>query len=79
MAFRTTAREPKVAAMDRLVLVLNALVVFIQIALVAFVAWRGSLVVRERFRSRKTVEQGFERVASLVLLALLCTTIAGVA
>ena len=50
---------------------LEALVITVQVALAAFVAWGAWLSFRDG------LQESFERVASLVLLALLCTTIAG--
>ena len=50
---------------------LAALVIIVQLALAAFVAWGLWLSFR------RGLQQSFERVVSLVLLALLCTTIAG--
>jgi hypothetical protein len=71
-------------------LVLKALVVVIQLAVAGFVVWGGWLCLREWLRGDGAAEapatpavslqerpESFERVASLVLLALLCTTIAG--
>ena len=49
---------------------LAALVMMVQVALAAFVAWGLWLSFRRGLR------QSFERVVSLVLLALLYTTIA---
>ena len=72
-------------------LVLGALVLIVQLALAGFLAWGGWLYFREWLRADQRTEpasagapaepnvESFERVASLVLLALLCTTIAGVA
>jgi hypothetical protein len=71
-------------------LVLGALVVIVQLALAGFLTWGGWLCFREWLRGerlaaparaarREAKAEGFERVASLVLLALLCTTIAGLA
>ena len=71
-------------------LVLNALVILVQLALAGFVMWGGWLCFREWLRADRTSEtsaapaaettpENFERVASLVLLALLCTTMAGFA
>ncbi len=71
-------------------LVLGALVVVVQLALAGFLTWGGWLCFREWLRNeqlaaparaapREPKAEGFERVASLVLLALLCTTIAGLA
>jgi hypothetical protein len=57
--------------------VLNASVIVVQLALAGFVAWGGWLCVREWLPARGAQPQSFERVASLVLLALLCTTIVG--
>jgi hypothetical protein len=80
MAFRLPRAKPKVAAMeDIMALLLNVLVFLVQISLVAFVARGGWLLLREGLAAMKTAaEDGFERVASLVLLALLCTTIAAI-
>ena len=69
-------------------LVLKALVIVVQLALGGFVMWGGWLCFREWLRAdgapavaaapvAEATPQSFERVASLVLLALLCTTIAG--
>jgi hypothetical protein len=73
-------------------LVLNVLVIVSQLALGGFVIWGGWLCFREWLRAARPNErpalaqaaalaqdkpEDFERVASLVLLALLCTTIAG--
>ncbi|TMH66109.1 MAG: hypothetical protein E6H57_13945 [Betaproteobacteria bacterium] len=71
-------------------LVLKALVVLVQLALGGFVMWGGWLCFREWLRAdgapavaaapaAEETPQSFEQVASLVLLALLCTTIAGLA
>jgi hypothetical protein len=72
-------------------LILGALVVIVQLALTGFLAWGGWLCFRQWLRDERLVAparaaaareakaEGFERVASLVLLALLCTTIAGLA
>jgi hypothetical protein len=57
--------------------VLNALVIVVQLALAGFVVWGGWLCLREWLPARRAQPQSFERVASLVLLALLCTTIVG--
>jgi len=63
-------------------------VLIVQLALAGFVAWGGWLCFREWLRDRQLAApasaaaarepkaESFERVASLVLLALLCTTIA---
>ena len=66
-------------------LILKTLVVLVQLALGGFVIWGGWLCFREWLRTAHagaaTVAeirpQGFERVASLVLLALLCTALVG--
>lgn len=70
-------------------LLLDAVVAFLQIALLAFLAWGGWLAVRSELpevrlgraavRMRRSIghvagQHDFERVASLVLLALLLTT-----
>jgi hypothetical protein len=75
-------------------LVLKALVVVVQLALGGFVMWGGWLCFRDWLRADRRNEraaqapaapvakappQRFERVASLVLLALLCTTLVGMA
>jgi len=72
-------------------LVLGALVVIVQLVLAGFLAWGGWLCFREWLRDERLASpasaaapcepkvDSFERVASLVLLALLCTTIAGLA
>ena len=71
-------------------LVLNALVIVVQLALAGFVMWGGWLCFRDSLRAHRAAaapaarlaarkQERFERVASLVLLALLCTTIAGLA
>ena len=72
-------------------LVLKALVIVIQLALGGFVIWGGWLCFREWLRDRQLAApasaaaarepkaESFERVASLVLLALLCTTIVAMA
>ena len=72
-------------------LVLGALVAIVQLALAGFLTWGGWLCFKEWLRDerlaaparaaapREPKAEGFERVASLVLLALLCTTIAGLA
>ncbi|HUQ74242.1 MAG TPA: hypothetical protein VM183_05900 [Burkholderiales bacterium] len=62
-----------------------ALVFVIQLVLAGFVMWGGWLCLRDgwlRDRAAKAAsaeakDDGFERVASLVLLALLCTTLIG--
>jgi hypothetical protein len=65
----------------------GALVVVVKLALAGFVIWGGWLSLSTWLRGdapqagTALVEpkpQSFERVASLVLLALLCTTLAGV-
>jgi hypothetical protein len=75
-------------------LVLKLFVVLVQLALAGFVVWGGWLCFREWLREQRRNEhapqalampaaaprpQSFERVASLVLLALLCTAIVGLA
>jgi hypothetical protein len=70
--------------------VINVLVTVVQIAAFAFLLWGACLCLRElleRPRARPQAAEikevalaesaSFERVASLVLLALLCTTLAG--
>jgi hypothetical protein len=64
-----------------------ALIFIVQLALAGFVMWGGWLclgdkLVRHRAaqaRDAEAKDDGFERVASLVLLALLCTTLIGAA
>ena len=64
------------------------MVVIIQLAIAGFVVWGGWLVLRDWFRGPRAnaaaepaqapaqaQADDFERVASLVLLALLCSTI----
>jgi hypothetical protein len=71
-------------------LMVKALVIVVQLALAGFVIWGGWLCLREWLRGEHAAKaqaapplavaarrQSFERVASLVLLALLCTTIIG--
>ena len=68
-------------------LVLKLCVVLVQLALAGFVVWGGWLCFREWLLADPAAQapaaaprpQSFERVASLVLLALLCSTIAGLA
>jgi len=66
----------------------EALVVVVQLALAGFVMWGGSLCLSTWLRGEasqagpaasESQPQSFERVASLVLLALLCTMLAGLA
>ena len=66
---------------------IEAVVLVVRLALAGFVMWGGWLCFRAWFRGESAATRtaspaakadGFERVASLVLLALLCTTIAGV-
>jgi hypothetical protein len=61
---------------------ISTIVFTIQIALAGFVAWGGWLAVRIALAPAKPAPTAsrpqagnFERVASLVLLALLCTTL----
>ena len=66
----------------------EALVVAVKLALAGFVMWGGWLCLSGWLRGEdvgavmttaaEPRPQSFERVASLVLLALLCTTLAGV-
>lgn len=65
-----------------------AFVVVVKLALAGFVMWGGWLSFSTWLRGDapksgavpvEPKPQGFERVASLVLLALLCTTLAAVA
>lgn len=68
---------------------MQTIVLIIQLALAGFVAWggwlslstwlrklRGERALRSENRVASPGGDSFERVASLVLLALLCTTIA---
>jgi len=66
---------------------ITTIVGLIQLALAGFVAWGGWLCFRTSFRREPEVSpkvspqaqvDGFERVVSLVLLALLCSTLIGV-
>ena len=69
--------------------IIGMLVIVIQLALSGFVMWGGWLVLRDWFRgTRRQADptaapqapaDDFERVASLVLLALLCTTLVAAA
>ena len=63
--------------------IIDALVFVVRLALAGFVMWGGWLSLRSYTAAAPAAQaekdDGFERVASLVLLALLCTTIAGVA
>jgi hypothetical protein len=72
-------------------LIADAVVRIIQIALFALLVWGGALCLRDLLRRPSPSTRAsdmkqvavsepadFERVASLVLLALLCTTLAGV-
>jgi hypothetical protein len=68
---------------------ISTILFLIQLLLAGFVMWGGWLVLREHFRGQradaraaaapgapaKAQADDFERVASLVLLALLCTTL----
>jgi hypothetical protein len=73
---------------------IGTIVALLQIALAGFVMWGGWLVLRDWFRRQRAdaaaadevatpspqqQANDFERVASLVLLALLCTTLAAAA
>jgi hypothetical protein len=66
-------------------LTLKLLVVLVQLALAGFVMWGGWLCFRDWLRPARAgaatqagiSAYGFERVASLVLLALLCTALVG--
>ena len=62
-------------------MLIEAVVFVVRLALAGFVMWGGWLCLRSFAvaPAREAKADGFERVASLVLLALLCTTIAGVA
>jgi hypothetical protein len=53
---------------------LQASVLIIQFGLVGFIAWGALACIKDVVRASRT--PSFERVASLVLLALLCTTVA---
>ena len=68
----------------------EALVLVVKLALAGFVMWGGWLSLSTWLRGEELAAGGvpsavdaksksFERVASLVLLALLCTTLAGLA
>ena len=58
---------------------IEAVVLVVRLALAGFVAWGGWLCFRASAAPAPQAQDGgFERVASLVLLALLCTTIVGV-
>ena len=66
---------------------IGAIVLVIQLAAAGFVAWGGWLALPDGFRepasaraqtmAAQTKVDDFERAASLVLLALLCTTLIG--
>jgi hypothetical protein len=71
---------------------IGMIVTFLQLALSGFVMWGGWLVLRDWFRGERVgataanavatpqaQANDFERVASLVLFALLCTTLAAAA
>ena len=60
-------------------LIIETLLLVVRLALAGFVVWGGWLCFRAPASAPQAQPDGFERVASLVLLALLCTTIAGVA
>jgi hypothetical protein len=53
---------------------LQASVLIIQFGLAGFIAWGALACIKDALRACRT--PSFERVASLVLLALLCTTFA---
>ena len=70
---------------------LQTFVLIVQLALAGFLVWGGWLSLKEALGVGARAEQmvseatpsaeprGFERVASLVLLALLCSTLAAIA
>jgi len=68
---------------------MQTILLILQLAVAGFVAWGGWLCFSARVRelggdraaagAAPAGADGFERVASLVLLALLCTTIAALA
>ena len=70
---------------------ITTIVILIQLALAGFVVWGGWLCFKDWFRRDRPAAgeepqeaapakaDSFERVASLVLLALLCTTLAAAA
>ena len=68
--------------------IIEALVLVVRLALAGFVMWGGWLCFRTWFRGQPAAAEaapaapakndGFERVASLVLLALLCTAMLSV-
>ena len=69
-------------------LLIEAMVFVVQLALAGFVMWGGWLCFRSWLRGESAAKaaappqaqaDGFERVASLVLPALLCTAIVDVA
>ena len=73
-------------------LTLKAFLILLQLTLAGFVVWgaylclstyirelRGARTAEARIAPAAPRQPSFERVASLVLLALLCTTLAGVA
>jgi hypothetical protein len=60
-------------------LAIDVLVTLVQIALFAFLMWGASLCLRDMTEAPTSEQAGFERAASLVLLALLCTTLAWLA
>ena len=57
--------------------VIDVLVTLVQIALAAFLLWGAALCMPDMWKVAPQQQASFERVASLVLLALLCTTLAG--
>ena len=71
---------------------IKAFVLVVQLGLAGFVIWGGLLCARTWMREQRETRKvslaaapvapapaSFERAASLVLLALLCTTLAGIA
>jgi hypothetical protein len=60
-------------------MLIEAVVFVVQLALAGFVMWGGWLCFNSPAPEPQAKADGFERVASLVLLALLCTTIASLA
>jgi TRAP-type C4-dicarboxylate transport system permease small subunit len=63
-------------------LAIPLLVITVQLALAGFMAWGGWICLSHRLGRQHTAAEeadSFERAATLVLLALLCTTLAGLA